>query len=91
MKRNTNGLPALHEVEQNIIHKISSYCNIEKATIDPMAPMDQIALDSILAMTIVEELQNEYEIDLPTFLFYEHETLRSSAKFIIELMETERT
>lgn len=90
MKRNLNGLPALHDVEQNIIQKISSYCNISKDTIDPMAPMDQIALDSILAMTIVEELQNEYDIDLPTFLFYEHEKIRDSAKFIIGLLEIAR-
>lgn len=90
MKRNINGLPALHEVEQNIIQKISSYCNIEIAVIDPMSPMDQIALDSILAMTIVEELQNEYEVDLPTFLFYEHESLRDVTRFIVGLMETSR-
>ncbi len=90
MKRNINGLPALHEVEQNIIQKISSYCNIEIAAIDPMSPMDHIALDSILAMTIVEELQNEYEIDLPTFLFYEHESLRDVTRFIVGLMETSR-
>jgi acyl carrier protein len=90
MKRNINRLPALHEIEQNIIQKISSYCNIEIAAIDPMSPMDQIALDSILAMTIVEELQNEYEVDLPTFMFYEHETVRDVTKFIIGLIETSR-
>ena len=91
MNRNQHGIPALQEIEQNIIRKISSYCNIHGSSIDPLATMDQIALDSILAMTIVEELQNEYEVDLPTFLFYEHETLRDAAKFIIELMETART
>lgn len=90
MKRDINGLPALHEVEKNIIQKISSYCNVEIANIDPMSTMDQIALDSILAMTIVEELQNEYEVDLPTFLFYEHETLRDVTKFITRLIETSR-
>ena len=37
MKRNLNGRPALHEVEQNIIRKISSYCKIEIGAIDPLA------------------------------------------------------
>jgi acyl carrier protein len=91
MKRNLNGRPALHEVEQNIIRKISSYCKIEIGAIDPLAPMDQIALDSILAITIIEELQHEYEVDLPNYLFYEHETIRSSAKYILGLIETAHT
>ena len=91
MIKNTQGIPSLTEVEQSILRRISSYCNLKMTDIDPSAPMENIALDSILAMTIVEELQNEFNVDLPTFLFYEHDTLRSAAKYIIELMETART
>jgi acyl carrier protein len=53
--------------------------------------MEQIALDSILAMTIIEELQHQYEVDLPTFLFYENETIHDSANAILELMENARS
>lgn len=90
MIKNSEGMPSLTEVEQSILRRISSYCNLKMTDIDPAAPMENIALDSILAMTIVEELQDEFNVDLPTFLFYEHDTIRSTAKFIISLMQTSR-
>lgn len=80
----------LQEIEQIIINKISYYCKIDKDLIDPVAPLEHIALDSILVMTIVEELKHELAVDLPTFIFYENETLRDSATMIIELMESSR-
>lgn len=80
----------LQEIEQIIINKISYYCKIDKDRIDPVAPLEHIALDSILVMTIVEELKHELAVDLPTFIFYENETLRDSATMIIELMESSR-
>ena len=86
----TQRIPSLAEVEGAILQRIAYYCNLELSNIDPSAPMENIAMDSILTMTIVEELQNEFNVDLPSFLFYEHETLRSSANYIIELMETAR-
>ncbi len=85
-----NGIPGLIDVEMNIIGKISFYCRIDASQINPLNSMDQIELDSILAMTIIEELQHEYKVDIPTFLFYEHETIRASAMVIIGLMETPR-
>jgi acyl carrier protein len=90
MKPKSNEQMTLQEIEQIIINKISYYCKIDKAQIDPVAPLEHIALDSILVMTIVEELKHELAVDLPTFIFYENETLRDSATMIIELMESSR-
>lgn len=90
MNQNPNEQIGLHALEQTIINKISFYCKIEVNQIDPLAPMETIALDSILVMTIVEELKEELKIDLPSFIFYENETIRDSAKMIIELMESSR-
>jgi acyl carrier protein len=88
MKPKSNEQMTLQEIEQIIINKISYYCKIDNSRIDPVAPLEHIALDSIIVMTIVEELKHELAVDLPTFIFYENETLRDSAKMIIELMES---
>jgi acyl carrier protein len=90
MKPKSNEQMTLQEIEQIIINKISCYCKIDKSQIDPVAPLEHIALDSIIVMTIVEELKHELAVDLPTFIFYENETLRDSATMIIELMESSR-
>jgi acyl carrier protein len=91
MNKHQNSKNNLQEVEQNIIQKIAFYCNLDITQINPLVPMEQIALDSILAMTIIEELQHQYEVDLPTFLFYENETIHDSANAILELMENARS
>ena len=83
MNKINNETPQIHEIEQNLLIKISVYCNIELEKIDPLAPMHHIAIDSIISMTIVEELQSEYGIDLPTFLFYENETIRDSVNSML--------
>lgn len=90
MNQNPNERIGLKELEQTIINKISLYCKIEINQIDPLVPMESIALDSILVMTIVEELKEELKVDIPSFIFYENETIRDSAKMIIELMESSR-
>lgn len=87
MKHQLEKKPTLQDVESSVVKRISTYCMIPVEEIDVLAPIGNIDLDSILAMTIIEELQQEYVVDLPTFLFFKYETIRACAKAIVSCIE----
>ena len=42
-----------------------------------------MTLDSILAVTIIQELKAEYQIGIRSTLFYEHANIREAAKALL--------
>ena len=90
MKHASENKTTIQEVESSIVKRISTYCLLPIEDIDVQAPLGNIDLDSILAMTIIEELQHEYKVDLPTFLFFKYDTIRDCAKVIVSYIEKER-
>jgi acyl carrier protein len=89
MKHPSENKPTFQDVESSIKKRISTHCMIPVEKLDVLAPLGNIDLDSILAMTIIEELQQEYEVDLPIFLFFKYETIRECAKAIVSCIETD--
>jgi acyl carrier protein len=89
IKKNEN-TPSSLDVERSIIEKISMYCMMSADDIDTEAPIGNLDLDSILAMTIIEELQHEFNVDLPTFLFFKYETIRDCSDAVVSYINLQR-
>lgn len=49
--------------------------------------ISSIALDSIVAITVLSELQHRFKVDLPPILFWESETLGEVAGHIRESIQ----
>lgn len=73
-------LPSQESIEAAIIDKIKVYCDIDGIPVDALTPFENMALDSILAMTVIQELKAELQIGIRSTLFYEHANIREAAK-----------
>jgi acyl carrier protein len=49
--------------------------------------ISSIALDSIVAVTILSDLQDRFKVDLPIVLFWEKETLGELAEYVQSIIE----
>lgn len=90
MKQTKGNIPTPENVEYSIVQRISMYSMMSTDEIDTSAPIGNLDLDSILAMTIIEELQQEYDVDLPTFLFFKYETIKACADAVVSYINIQR-
>jgi len=72
--------PSQESIEEAIIEKLRAYTDSDGIALDALTAFENMALDSILAMTIIQELKAEYQIGIRSTLFYEHANIREAAK-----------
>ena len=72
--------PSQESIEEAIIEKLRAYTDIDGIALDALTAFENMALDSILVMTIIQELKAEYQIGIRSTLFYEHANIREAAK-----------
>lgn len=72
------------EILQNwIAEKLAEQLSIEKSTIEYTAPLTRYGLDSIDAVTLVGELEDELELEFPSTLFWDYPTIEKSAQYLV--------
>ncbi len=72
------------EILQNwIAEKLAEQLSIDKSTIEFIAPLTRYGLDSIDAVTLVGELEDELELELPSTLFWDYPTIEKSAQYLV--------
>jgi acyl carrier protein len=75
--------PSQESIESAIIEKLRDYCEVDGVALDALTPFENMTLDSILAVTIIQELKAEYQIGIRSTLFYEHANIREAAKALL--------
>jgi acyl carrier protein len=78
----TENSPA--EILQNwIAEKLAEQLSIDKNTISATEPLTRYGLDSIDAVTLVGELEDELDLELPSTLFWDYPTIEKSAQYLV--------
>ncbi|MDJ0554522.1 MAG: acyl carrier protein [Microcoleaceae cyanobacterium MO_207.B10] len=72
------------EILQNwIAEKLAEQLSIDKSTISAIEPLTRYGLDSIDAVTLVGELEDELDLELPSTLFWDYPTIEKSSQYLV--------
>ncbi len=73
------------ETVQNwLIKQLAEQLRLDPASIKITEPFTRYGLDSIDAVTLVGDLEDWLDLDLPDTLFWDHPTVEKSAKYLEE-------
>ena len=66
-------------IEQELITKIASHLRMPVESFDPGHALEGLDLDSIIAVTILSELEEKYSVSLSSTLFWDAESIHDMA------------
>jgi acyl carrier protein len=73
------------EAIQNwLINQLAEQLSLDAKTIKIAEPLTRYGLDSIDAVTMVGDLEDWLELELPSTLFWDHPTIEKSAQYLAE-------
>lgn len=73
------------EAIQNwLINKLAEQLSLNPANLDINEPLTRYGLDSIDAVTMVGELEDWLDLELPSTLFWDYPTIGKSAQYLVE-------
>lgn len=85
------GVAAKTQREAEIVAWCASYIgrvlDIEAADVQPDAEIERFGLDSAIVTSMLIELEEWLEVEIPPSLLFEHGTLRSMAAAVTELLD----
>jgi acyl carrier protein len=75
----------LHTIEQFISSKIASTLKINPAEIDVLQPFEAYGIDSITAVRMVGELEDFLDVELPTSLLWDYDSIHKLSEHLISI------
>jgi acyl carrier protein len=70
-----------------LVKQLSEQLSLDTKTINITEPLTRYGLDSIDAVTLVGDLEDALDLELPSTLFWDHPTIEKSAQFLVENFE----
>lgn len=78
-------------VQDWLIAKLAEQLSLDAKTIDVAQPLTRYGLDSIDAVTMVGDLEDLLDMELPSTLFWDHPTIEKSANYLAENFDISNT
>ena len=67
-----------------LIAQLSEQLSLEKSNISVSEPLTRYGLDSIDAVTMVGDIEDVLDVELPSTLFWDYPTIEKSSQFLAE-------
>ena len=67
-----------------LIAQLSEQLSLEKSNINVSEPLTRYGLDSIDAVTMVGDIEDVLDVELPSTLFWDYPTIEKSSQFLAE-------
>lgn len=81
---NTQQMNPTQAVQNWLVAQLADQLSLEPETISVTEPLTRYGLDSIDAVTIVGDLEDWLELELPSTLFWDHPTIAQSAQYLAD-------
>ena len=81
---NTQQMNPTQTVENWLVAQLADQLSLDTKSISVTEPLTRYGLDSIDAVTIVGDLEDWLELELPSTLFWDHPTIAQSAQYLAE-------
>ncbi len=80
----TIAAPAVTDVQDKVVALLAECLKVETTEIDLEKQLTSYGLDSIDAVTMVGDIEDWLEIELPSTLFWDCENIREVASYIVD-------
>ncbi|MGB3691793.1 MAG: acyl carrier protein [Spirulinaceae cyanobacterium] len=90
--QNYNSKPSEQATEENsptqaiqswLVAQLAEELSLDPKSIEVSEPLTRYGLDSIDAVTLVGDLEDWLDLELPSTLFWDHPTIEKSAQFLV--------
>ncbi len=71
-------------IQQWLINQLADQLSLDSSTIEVSEPLTRYGLDSIDAVTLVGDLEDALDLELPDTLFWDHPTIEKSSQYLVE-------
>ncbi|MDV3000834.1 MAG: hypothetical protein N5P05_002440 [Chroococcopsis gigantea SAG 12.99] len=71
-------------VQSWLVNKLAEQLSLDPKTINVQEPLTRYGLDSIDAVTMVGDLEDYLDAELPSTLFWDYPTIEKSAQYLVE-------
>ena len=66
-----------------LVQKLAEELSLDAATVDVTQPLTRYGLDSIDAVTLVADLEDWLDLELPSTLFWDYPTIAKSSTYLV--------
>ncbi|PSF39046.1 phosphopantetheine-binding protein [Aphanothece hegewaldii CCALA 016] len=71
-------------IQSWLVQQLAQLLSLDTKTINVTEPLTRYGLDSIDAVTLVGDLEDWLDVELPSTLFWDHPTIEKSSQYITE-------
>lgn len=71
-------------IQSWLVNKLAEQLSLDAKTIEVAEPLTRYGLDSIDAVTLVGDLEDLLELELPSTLFWDYPTIQKSAEYLVQ-------
>ena len=89
MQTISNSTVNLESIQNWLVAQLSEQLSLDSNTIDVNESLTRYGLDSIDAVTLVGDLEDWLDLELPDTLFWDHPTIAQAVKFLVDNYEFE--
>lgn len=74
-------------IQEWLIDRLSNALSVPKGDLDPDIPFSQYALDSLDAVTLVMDLEDQLGAEMPPTLFWDHPTINKCVSYLVTTLQ----
>jgi len=78
---------SVEAIQQWLISQLSDLLSVDVETIDAQQPLTRYGLDSIDAVTVVGDLEDWLDLELPSTLFWDYPTIEKAVNYLVKEFE----
>lgn len=83
VETNHKPVDSVQAIQNWMVNQLVEQLSLDANSIDITEPLTRYGLDSIDAVTIVGELEDWLEVELPSTLFWDYPTIEKSAEYLV--------
>lgn len=74
----------ISEIQTWLVEQLADVLSIETSTIDVKQPLTRYGLDSIDAVTLVGDLEDWLDLELPSTLLWDYPSVEKASAYLVE-------
>jgi acyl carrier protein len=86
---NSNSKLNQESIQNWLVEQLADVLSLSADSIDVTEPLTRYGLDSIDAVTLVGDLEDWLDLELPDTLFWDHSTIAQAAQFLVDNYDLE--
>lgn len=85
--QNSTATAPVDAIQTWLIHQLADVLSLDPTAVDVTQPLTRYGLDSIDAVTLVADLEDWLDLELPSTLLWDYPTIAKAAAYLVDEFE----